>query len=161
MAESQVLAKLRDISLPEPVGWWPMAPGWYFLILAGLVVLAFTFYRAHRYRMNGRAKRQALQLLESYLQEYKDIRNSQLSSARVSELLRRVALVYFPREQVASLQGEDWLRFLNNTVKGVNFDAVRHCLLESPYQPAKNISLEPLFICAKAWIKQRSVPCLN
>ena len=28
---------LRDLRLPEPVGWWPPAPGWW--ILAAIVVV--------------------------------------------------------------------------------------------------------------------------
>ena len=34
------LLPLRDLHLPEMVGWWPLAPGWWFLIaLAAAVIL--------------------------------------------------------------------------------------------------------------------------
>ena len=54
------LAQLRDIHLPEPIGWWPLAPGWYllgFFVLSLAVILAYTI---RRYILNGRAKREAL-----------------------------------------------------------------------------------------------------
>lgn len=161
MSDSQVLAKLHDIHLPAPIGWWPLAPGWYFLILLGFVVLALAAYFIHHHYLNGRAKRQALQLLEQFEQEYQREHNSQLSSMKISELLRRVSLVYFPREEVASLQGESWLQFLAKNSKGINFDALRSYLLELPYQPAQDIDLQPLFRGIKSWIKQRGAPCSN
>lgn len=159
MAEPQVLTKLHDIQLPAPISWWPLAPGWYLLLLLSLFLVVLLIYIARRSYVNGRAKRQALQLLEIYEQEYQRDSNSQLSSMKVSELLRRVALVYFSREQVASLQGEAWLAFLNKTSKGIDFNRLRDELLELPYQPAKDVDLQFLFRGAKAWIKQRGTPC--
>ena len=31
---------LRDLHLPEAIGWWPLAPGWWILIAIALVGLA-------------------------------------------------------------------------------------------------------------------------
>ena len=36
--QEAALAQLRDIRLPDPVGWWPPAPGWW--IFGGLIVAA-------------------------------------------------------------------------------------------------------------------------
>lgn len=156
------LAQLRDIHLPAPIGWWPLAPGWYGL--AGLILLMILtgLFFFHRHYLNGRAKRHALRLLESYRQQYPHSANSQLTSARVSELLKRVALVYFPRQKVAGLQGDSWLSFLNNTATGLDFKQIQTELLQLPYQPASSdINLNLLFTLAKSWISQRRKPCLN
>jgi len=164
VSEAQVLARLHDIQLPAPISWWPMAPGWYFLLLLGLLLSLFFLYKMRRFYVNGFAKRQAFQLLKCYEQEYQSDPNSQVMCMKVSELLRRVALVYFPRMQVASLQGDAWLDFLCRTSKGIDFRSCRAYLLELPYQPAeliRPIDLKPLFYCVKAWIKQRGAPCLN
>ncbi len=156
------LAQLRDIHLPQPVGWWPLAPGWYVLAILVLLMLCTLGYMLRRYYLNGQGKRQALLLITLYQQQHERDANSQLTSARVSELLKRVALVYFPRERVASLQGERWLAFLNETGKGVNFNLVRYNLLEQPYHPhTGHDNLHLLFSMAKKWISQRGKPCLN
>ncbi len=162
MVDSQPLAKLRDIHLPEPISWWPMAPGWYLILSLAIISMLVLFYFLRRRFMNGRAKFQALCLLAIYYEEYQREGNSQVSCMKVSELLRRVALVYFPREQVASLQGEPWLAFLTNSANDIDFYAFRDCLLEFPYkQPTKEKDLHAFFNSAKAWIKQRGEPCLN
>ena len=38
---------LRDIHLPDPVSWWPMAPGWWllFFLLVLLISLSIFFLR--------------------------------------------------------------------------------------------------------------------
>jgi type II secretory pathway pseudopilin PulG len=113
MANSNQLAQLKDIHLPEPIGWWPLALGWYILIGLLLIALLGSLVWIYRYYQQGRAKRQALRMLKDYVQRYQQDNNHQLMSARLSELLRRVALAYFPRSQVASLEGEAWIAFLN------------------------------------------------
>lgn len=159
MAKTDPLAQLKDIHLPDPVSWWPPAPSWYavfVLILAGIIFLTWQAYKRHRYTL---AKKRALALLATYQAEYTKEHNVPLTSANISELLRRVALVYYPREQVASLHGEAWLHFLNKTSKGIDFNPVREMLLEAPFKTMDKTNLQPLFSRAKLWIKQRSVPC--
>ena len=159
MPDAQNLAQLRDIHLPAVIGWWPPAPAWYVLAVVLLLLMAWLarfLYRAYR---NGLAKRRALKLLAGYQNQHEKAPNSQLTAARVSELLRRVALVYYPRDHVASLKGDAWLAFLQNSAKAVDFQAVREALLELPYQPDRQADLEPLFKAAEAWIRQRRKPC--
>lgn len=161
MVDTQALAKLRDIQLPEPIGWWPMAPGWYVLSVLALFCLILIAYCLNRYYANSRCKREALLLLVSYEQEYRRTGNSQQTSMKVSELLRRVALVYFPRTMIASLQDKAWLAFLNKTAKAVDFNLASECLLQAPYQRGTTIDLKPLFINAERWIRQRRKRCSN
>lgn len=161
-ANAQELAQLRDIHLPSPIGWWPLAPGWYFILGLCIAILIWGSYLAWRYHENARAKKQALKILIHYEQEYQRERNSQKSAACVGELLKRVALVYYPRQQVAGLQGEEWLVFLNETGKAVDFFSVKKEITELPYKPSHNQDLSLLFAQAKLWIKQRrGRPCLN
>lgn len=160
MNEAQVLAKLHDIQLPKPIGWWPTAWGWYVLIVFGFLTIAVFVYGVIRLRIRGRAQREALRLLETYYQHYQQERNAQLASRNLSQLLRRVALAYFPREQVAGLQGEAWINFLTQHAKEVDFAAIHSCLLELPYESTRtNNQCEQavtlFFKYTKMWIKQR------
>ena len=141
MPPSAALSQLHDIHMPQRIQWWPLAPGWYllaFLVVALLTLCAFFLYH---YYVKGRAKRQALHLLTRYQKEYQSEMNSQISAANLSLLLKRVALAYYPRETVASLQGDEWIIFLNQSSKKIDFEDVRAELLEMPYQPPKDCDL--------------------
>ncbi len=161
MNNQDALTQLRDIHIPSPIGWWPLAPGWYLLAILVTVSLITAIIFLIRHYKNGRAKRQALRLLANYQQQYQREASTQLSAARVSELLKRVALVYFPRTKVASLQGDEWILFLNSSAKGLHFEEVRTELLETPYQPNVSQDLGLLFKMVRDWISQRRGPCLN
>lgn len=161
MSNPDPLAQLKDIHLPQPINWWPLAPGWYVLILLLSFLTLFLAYHAYKRHGYALAKKRALVLLNNYQEHYEKKHNVPVTSSNISELLRRVALVYYPREQVASLHGEAWLQFLNQTSKGIDFNAVRDMLLDAPFKTEETINLKPLFNTAKLWIKQRSVPCSN
>lgn len=161
MANTDPLAQLKDIHLPTPIGWWPLAPGWYVVLALIVFIFIFIFYCIYKNHRNAKAKNYALILLMNYQKEYEKEQNTALTSARISELLRRVALAYYPRREVASLHGEDWLRFLNETGKGIDFNLVKEMLLDAPFKTAQTMDLNPLFNTARLWIKQRRVPCLN
>ncbi len=158
---SKELAQLRDIHLPDAIGWWPLAPGWYLLAITVLLILVVSLFFSVRRYINGRSRRHALHLLATYQQQYQEEMNHSLTAARVSELLKRVALVYFPRAEVASLTGEAWLHFLNSTARGVDFNDVRQELLEAPYESTFSRDLGSLFNIARRWIIQRRGQWLN
>lgn len=165
MLKPDALAQLRDIHLPTPISWWPLALGWYALLAILLSVSIGLIYLSHKRRLHAQAKNQALKLLDIYKANHEKEPNTQLMSARISELLRRVALVYYPRSDVASLNGKDWIVFLNKTGKGIDFNPVASMLLESPFKPSpkgkESLNLKPLMSRAEQWIKQRGVPCSN
>ena len=149
------LSQLHDIHLPAAIGWWPLAIGWYLLAVLVLVLLGTTTYFLRQYYLNTRSRRQALRLLVSYEQTYQRDVNHQAAAASISELLKRVALVHFPREKVAGLQGIEWLAFLNDTSRGLDFKTVRYELLEAPYQSLVDVDMQGLFELSRQWINQR------
>ena len=104
---------LRDLHLPDPVGWWPLAPGWWVIIAlaaAGLAWLAWRWYRAWRAEA---PRRHALRELARLEAEYLEHRNPVELGKALSALLRRGMLAYAPRADVAGLTGEAWLEWLD------------------------------------------------
>lgn len=160
MANSEALQGLRDIHLPSAISGFPMAPGWYLLIvLSFLACILICFYVGLR-RRQALPKREALRMLDVCIENYEKGRaGTQQSTAEVNELLRRVALAYYPRAKVAGLSGKAWIDFLGSSGKNLDFKAIAFMLLELPWQPDQVINIKPLFSRARLWIQQRCKPC--
>ena len=126
---------LRDLHLPDVVGLWPLAPGWWVLILlaaAGVVYLLFKLLL--RWRFNA-ARRLALRELASLRRDYEGGADATVLSKALSELMRRSMLAYAPRAEVARLTGDTWLSWLDRGLSDAPFSTGVGRMLESlPYQ---------------------------
>lgn len=104
---------LKDLHLPETIGWWPLAPGWWILaalVVTGLTYLAWRWYRAWRFNA---PRRFALRELAKFEAAYLDHHDPVTLGKQLSELLRRSMLAYAPRGHMAGLTGEAWLAWLD------------------------------------------------
>lgn len=101
------LADLQDIILPDPIGAWPWAIG-YWLVLAILLVLIIVAILWLKKRAAYLAPKKAAQALLVNL----DLNSSHYPS-EVNQLLKRTALSYLPREVIAKLDGDAWASWLD------------------------------------------------
>ena len=140
MDETQL--PLRDLHLPDPVGWWPLAPGWWFVLLLAATALGYLAWRAYLQWRRNAARRFALRELARYEAEYLKHRNPVTLGKQLSELLRRGMLAYAPRGEVAGLTGETWLQWLDSGMPLPYFHTEGgKSLLELPYRdPAGDFS---------------------
>lgn len=131
MIATQLL--LRDVHLPPTPGWWPPAPGWW-LVLAAIAML-LAGYGLVRLRRRRRQRRWA----ELFDRRLRRTATGAAQLAVASELLRRAARRVEPR--AVSLQGGDWLRFLDGS-KGNAFSAGDgRMLLEGGFRPTVDATL--------------------
>lgn len=154
---------LRDIHLPEPVSWWPLAPGWW-IILALIIItsaLTFVFLRRYRQRHYRRLGLQKLTAIELDLATHQD---QQQLVQQLSQLLRHMAVLHYG-PHCAGLDGNGWLSFLDQSFekKGAPLDhphqpfskGVGHCLAAGPYQKIiTDIDTTTLFTLCRLWIKR-------
>lgn len=156
MNPSDPLSQLRDIHLPEPVGLWPLAWGWWLLIaLLAAALLAGLFYW-RRHQRQRRYRQQAKAELASAYRDYREHADTALYLQRLSTVLRRTALSAFPRSQVAGLKGEAWLEFLDQTLPGEHAPFTQgegRVLALGPYQPKPRADVEALHRLATDWIE--------
>ena len=160
MADTNPLATLRDLHLPEPISAWPPGPAYYVLLALGIILLLLLIQRK-KYRQSTAPKREALAELQRIQTSYQHNSAPSETAAAITNLLKRVALVYHPRTDVAQLHGQAWLLFLQKTSKDIAFKPIQTSLLETPFNPNAAEDLTPLFDAAGQWIKQRRKRCSN
>ncbi len=126
---------LRDLHLPETVGWWPLAPGWW-IVIAIVLIIGFSLLQVyHQRRARGAARRHALRELARLTAEFEQHGNAVAFSSEMSELLRRTMLAYAPRAEVAGLTGDAWLAWLDRDFDQPRFQGeTGRKLLELPYR---------------------------
>lgn len=126
---------LRDLHLPDPIGWWPLAPGWWILIVLAVAGLGWLLLKAWRRRQFNAPRRYAISLLATVEAEYLSHRNPVMLGQQLSELLRRGMLAYAPRREVAGLTGESWLAWLDRDLPVPYFHTEGgKSLLQLPYR---------------------------
>ena len=147
---------IRDLHLPETLGWWPLAPGWWVVIGLLLIGLGVLLRRYLQTRARGAARRHALRQLDALLTDYEQHRNVVAFGSQVSELLRRPMLAYAPRKDVAGLTGDEWLAWLDRDLAHPQFlNGPGRRLLELPYRhPQADIPSPDVYALVSA-VRQR------
>ena len=134
------LSNLRDIVIPDAPPFWPPAPGFWVALAMVAAILLFVAWRLYTARNRNAYRKAGLMLLGNAETTYD-----------VSVVLKRVALSVYPREQVASLYGDDWAAFLHKTCPRSYFKAL----------VSSNSDAEPdedLVELASTWIRHHRVP---
>jgi hypothetical protein len=149
---------LRDIHGLDSIPWLPLAPGWWYV--AGLVGLLLLFigirywliYKTGWLGWRGDAYRQLRELKKVLATE-----DPHAVAGRLSELLRRIAMVRSGRREAAGLTGDTWLHWLEEH-DNTGFNWVQHgqLLLTAPYMPSgmsiERNELATLIRAATRWI---------
>ncbi len=151
---NQSLSNLKDIHLPPAVSSWPPAPGWYMLALLLALGLCGLVYGIWRYWQRYRRRRLTLKHLAHIADSFGAVRPAIVVRA-YSRLLRRCVLAVFPRQEVAGLQGDAWLSFLDKTGQTRDFtQGAGRVLVAAPYQIKPRFENDALHATIKYWIKK-------
>ncbi|MHC5110526.1 MAG: DUF4381 domain-containing protein [Planctomycetota bacterium] len=149
---------LHDIVVPPPVGWWPPAPGWYVILFTTLaLLLVAVIWVVVRWRANA-YRRTAIRELQTLQQDAQDKPPAEVINA-VASLVKRVALAAYPRAEVASLSGPEWVAWLNQHGKdAVWCDDAASLLAESRFRnrscaPPDHAQCAALLEAAQTWVK--------
>jgi cbb3-type cytochrome oxidase subunit 3 len=123
---------LRDIHLPEAIGWWPPALGWWLLAILIPLLIALMYWLYKRITQKTAVKVAKKLLLQ--IKQDQQCENSQ-KLKELSALIRRVAISTTTRDKCAGLTGQQWLEFLDRSVKGSSFaEGVGRLLTDAPYR---------------------------
>lgn len=165
---ADALSQLRDIHMPaDTSGFWPLAPGWWALIVLLLALLGWLLWRYIKKAQLQRHINAALQELEhcreTLLQQEviaaKGSPTTDINTARldyvngVNAVLRRVALLHFPASTVASLSGNAWADFIASQDKRNHLTKEQSkALAHGRFARHIDIDCEALYHTARHWI---------
>ena len=150
MNQADPLAQLRDIHLPDPISWWPLAPGWWLLIIITVIGLVIAGRLLVNRYMERSYRRQALAQLKQLNHD-----NCQQQLVAVFELLRQVAMSAYPQSNFASLAPDDFVYFLQNSCSKSLFAGLTpnwQSLLYTKQPQIESQLLDQVIANAKLWI---------
>ncbi len=143
---------IRDIHLPETIGWFPPAIGWWFVAILIPVSTYFLIALIQHLRQKTAIK-EAKKLLNQLQTD--DSLTPLEKVCELSILLRRVAISHAPDLDIGGLTGRAWLDYLDGSLKNAPFkNGIGRCLADAPYQKelSPDVDLAALFQLAKTWL---------
>lgn len=158
--DSQILEQLplADIHLPEAIGLWPIAWGWWVSILLLLCLLTCLVMAWKKHQKKWRYRKQALKLLKGSMQKYQasqeaNEQSNQTVSQDLLSIVKRTAMTAYPEEAVEPLFGEQWIRFLNSKTKKNYFDGDSIDWIVKGRYSNQEYSIKLLHQHCKLWVK--------
>lgn len=137
---------LADIHLQAAPSIWPLAWGWWLVLFLILIVLIAGLIQLSNQLKKNKAKNQALGQL-----------SKQTSLAGINVILKRAALSYFNRDEVAGLTGQYWLLFLDNQLdpRKKGFVEQQELWLKGTFstEPLNPDELKTCKALARTWLK--------
>ncbi|WP_100641987.1 DUF4381 domain-containing protein [Alteromonas facilis] len=157
------LAQLHDISLAQPVDWWPLAWGWWVVIICALAITTSLIVIVWRHRKNNRVRRAALAQIDSL-----DINSDFLARAgQINAILKQVVRHYFPVETSVSLHGAEWQHFMQTQLPQryhKQFVALSEHTFTLHYKPQTAVSkdiADAYKDAARLWLKHADLSSLQ
>jgi len=142
--------QLEDIHLPDPVSFWPLAPGWWLLLLL-LILLGLAGYYAYRHRdalwfvswlqqrfTRQRLKQQLCAELNQCYHAWESHQHIERLCADINTQLKRYCRLSAPA--ALPLSGDAWVDWLEQQSDITFLPEQRLALASGPYRPATNLA---------------------
>jgi hypothetical protein len=146
------LQSLADISLGQTPSIWPLAWGWWVLILLTIFATVGIYWRVARHISKHKFKRSALKaVLNISSREHQAL-------STLHAVLRSSIIHYFPSESINSVQGQAWHELLQSKAK-LHKKVGQQCLTQltqleaSLYAKIPSINVDDAKQAVYLWIK--------
>ena len=151
------LSGLRDIHLPAVPSLWPL-PNIFWIFLLTVIIVIVSGCWGWRKKHQLTAKKYANREVESITKRFSG--NTYQIAVELSLLMRRIALMKYPRGEVSTLTGRSWRQFLEKTTKKPVFKGEAGDIIETvmfiPPDQFKHKNITALITAAKEWIAENT-----
>lgn len=158
LVQNEMLTKLEDIDWIDSINPFPLAPGWWIIIIILTVLISKALVSYVRWLIFKRSYQGEVYYQLVAMQKNLNNITAHKIALKLSELLRRLVMFENSRLECASLEGEDWLKWLREHDKN-NFNWVEKgkILTQGIYAPPgqENITLKDLHSlidATKKWV---------
>ncbi len=156
MDQDQLLSQLRDAHAPDAIGHWPVAPGWWILLILALTCIICLVYFCHRKWSSTIWKRQALKELSVIQTRYLTEPTSS-NLTLLNQLLKRSICSARNTHNYLQVTGSQWAELLAS-VPNVKDPVLRQQDIEILSQGIYEAQTEKLdkaaFHRIEKWIRQ-------
>lgn len=146
------LSGLKGLHFPPEPSFFPPAWGWWVIAVFLLCFFLILFFIINR--IISAPKYYALRELDRLQNE---IKNPVLLGREISKLLKRIVLIRFPNERLATLSAEEWESFLKNRLPDVFSSQQANFIAFSTFLPdnkVKIVDVKALTDQTRLWIKR-------
>jgi len=149
----EALKDLRDIHEPDPISFWPPAPGWWIVLV--IIVAAIFLLRWWLKRDKSPSyKKLAYEALKNITTNYEVQRNGYKTAGEISELIRKVMVLTDDRSEVAGMIDEEWLSYLDlKSGTDLFTKGAGRVLTTVIYQKESDIDVDGLLAATKVLLK--------
>jgi hypothetical protein len=150
------LDQLADIQLPNAVSYWPLAIGYWILLVIIIVAVIAGFIFSARRKRRLAARNKSLAALSSIDTD------DEHALQQVHHVLKTAAQAYLPNRNILQMQGEQWRSVLRKLYKNKDANDIYDTLAAlSMWQYDQRISLssnQQVKDAAKVWIEKALPP---
>lgn len=152
------LAQLRPNVLPDLIGFWPPAPGWWVVAVLLLAVIGTASLWLYRLWRKNRYRKLALKQVDELFNAWLQHQDERRFAHDCNRLLKKVALHAYPKQDIAALSGTNWLEFLAETGNNNDFLGVPgEALGDQRFSPDWTPDTSTLKSLTLNWIRKHHV----
>lgn len=160
MTPEELLSQLKEIHEPAAIGVWPLAPGWWVLIIALLCITVLAAYGIRVHIKKNAWKKEAIHTV-NLIKSQIDTHPPQQSLQQINQLIKRMAIHKLNDPSISSSTGDEWRTILASLISGAITLTPKQLelLSEGQYKPlsdqdsATHAEIVSLLSTLQNWIK--------
>lgn len=150
--QAQLLAQMKDVQLPEPVSWWPLAIGWWLLALMVIVTIVSASVYLYKRHQHNRYRALAIAELAFAFKQWQSLANDHAYIMSANNVLKRAVRTFNP--SVVNQFADAWVDSLDSHTDNTLSAEARHALALQCYQAQVSADIPKLHREFSLWLKQ-------
>ncbi len=146
--------QLRDVQTPDAVSWWPLAIGWWIIIVLIVSSLTLCIVALMRRRRVNRYRTLALSKLTHHQHVWQTEKKDSDYLQAANAVLKRACLHF--DNNASNLSGVAWITFLNARSTHPFSDSAQLALTQQLYHQNPNVDVGRLHEEIKTWLLEHS-----